>query len=85
MVILEAEERSFVTLLTFEFCHVVQDCQLQKDENGPIQDKTLFYLPIFVSLFQFLIVLAYPLFCTIINYKGSDYRFVSGINFICLL
>ena len=68
MVILEAEgRRGFVTLLTFEFCRLVQDCRLQKDENVPIQDKTLFYLPIFVSLFfsfSFLIVLAYPLFCT---------------------
>ena len=37
-----------------------------KDENGPIQDKTLFYLPIFVSFkIKIIIVLAYPLFCTI--------------------
>ena len=49
--ILEVKERSFVTFFTFEFCHVVQDCQLQKDENGPIQDKTLFYLPIIIIFF----------------------------------
>ena len=51
MVIIEAEERRGFVFLTFEFCHVVQDWRLQKDENGPIQDKTLFYLPTFFLFF----------------------------------